>query len=701
MFVNYLKIAFRNLFTQKIYTFINIFGLAVGMLCCILIYVYVSDELSYDNFHKDGDRIFRVISEGQSDTDKRSSAAVSGPVAPTLKSDFPQVEYAARIFPIGREKVSHEESVFYEEDGLFADNDIFQILTFTPVMGDLSTALERPSTIVISQDMSARFFKADNPIGQKLNINNHDFEITGVIKKPAKNTHLKYNFILSIKTLEGAYPLDHWFLSNFYTYVKLAPNVDVSEFSRQIHNFSEKHVKEAYGDDTEIEFFFLQPVRDIHLKSHLLSELEPPGNPMMLYLFSMISVLILLIACMNFMNLATSRAVKRAREVGIRKIAGATRSQLIWQFLIESFIISIFALLFAVILVDFSFGIFNSLTDKNFSGLIIFQPKIIVLMVALTVFVGFAAGSYPAYFLSIFKPSKIIKGTASSNIEGVFLRKLLVVGQFTISIILIIGSIAVFQQINFMKHYNLGFDINQKLVIDAGDVRFSADNVESIKEEFTQYSAVTGATLSSQIPGQRLSCWTTGFPNSEEKDLIAMNYLYFDSDFIPEYNIKLVAGRNFFPKADTEVQNEIILNETAVKALGWNTPEEAINQIIAAGYDEKEVTIIGVVSDFNYHGLQQNIEPLALQNRFRSFNKLTLNVNISNLSETLEQLQTKWKELFPAIPFRYSFLDNTFAKQYQSEERLGKIVNAFMLSSPFESNCRSWAGIIIWICLYV
>jgi len=685
MIRNYLRVALRHTARNKAYSLINIVGLAIGMACCILIANYVLYELNYDNYHLDGNRIFRVAQDGQSQNERRIAAVTSAPMAPALKEDYPQIEYAARTMPVGNLLVKRDEKVFYEEHSWFAETDLPRILTISLLEGDSQTALERPMTVVVSQRVAEKYFGDEHPLGQILNIQGLDCEVTGVAANCPENSHFKHEILLSFSTLEALEygGLNEWFLGNFYTYVKLAPNTDLVNFSEQLKGFAERHVGKELKASGETLILFLQPVGSIHLHSHLIGETEPPGSPLYLYIFCTVGFFILLLACINFANLTTARFAGRAREVGLRKAVGAGRFRLAAQFLSESVVLSSLSLLVALVLVELVSPLFNQLTGIGFHVGNLIEPGWLLSLIGLAIVVGIASGSYPAFFLSAFRPADILRGTSGSGRRGTTLRKVLVVGQFSVSIILVIGTLLAYQQIYFMKNKDLGFDKEQKLVIRLGLAARAIDSYESIKTEFRRHTGVAGATASAQLPGQHLSCWTTKLATESDEKLRAMNYMYVDHDFIPQYGMEVLAGSAFGKQNDDDLKGGYIINQTAMEQWGFSSPQEAVGKRLVGCYDEKEMEIIGVVRDFHYRGLQSLVEPLVMLYRPRMFRNLTLTVRTEGAEQVVAFVKEKWQELFPEYPFDYFFLDTSFDRQYRAEERVGKIFAVFTFLGLF------------------
>jgi putative ABC transport system permease protein len=670
MFKNYFKIAFRNIRKYKGYSFINIASLAIGIACCMLIIFYVGFELSYDNYHKDADRIYRIGLDRNLPWEKNTCATVGYPLAAHLKKNLPQVEYAGRIQP-RNVLIKKEDKVFYENDFFYVDKDIFNIFTIPFIRGNAEQALINPETIVISQSMANKYFGEEDPLGRMLTVDSNDFQITGIVKDPPSNTHFKYGFITSLK--DSSLPeriRNSWTASMVYTYLKLAPKTDNSDFTRMMNKALEGHI------DSETLYFFLQPIKDIHLHSHLLAELEPPGNPFYLYIFSTIAVLILMIASINFINLSTARSANRAKEIGVRKVVGAFRNQLINQFIGESLFTTILSVGAAFIIVDLSLPFFNRLVDMQFTVNDFFKLEFFILLIFIILFSGIIAGSYPAIFLSAFKPALILKGKLRLGTKRSTLRKIMVIGQFTISIILVISTITSYRQLRFMKNEKLGFSKEQKLIIPVQRGADISENYETVKSEFLKHSRITGATVSGGIPGRIQTSETYRLFNETEDKGQQMKTLFVDKDFIQEYGIELAAGRTFFNEINSLRETEFLINETAVRALGLHSPQDAIGKRLVGWEGGK---IVGVVRDFHFQGLQQEIESLVITNFTWMYSFITLTLSTEEISQTLSFAQDKWEELFPGIPYAYYFLDEDFNRLYRSEEKTGTLIGAFTL----------------------
>jgi len=679
MIKNYLKIALRNFRRHLGYSFINIVGFAIGMACCLLILVYVRHELSYDRYHKDAERIFRISLDIRTPTANRVFALVSPTVAPALKADFPQVEFAARLLPAENRLVKRGEAFFYENLFTYADQELFDVLTIRFLRGNPRTALTRPQTLVISERMALKYFGGENPLGKTLNINTRDYEITGVVEDPPGTTHLKFDLIASLETLATWNEMSNWHSTMFYTYLKLRPNVNVEEFSRRAGRMADKYVGETLAGWKETYQYFLQPIAGIHLYSHIRYEVEPPGNPSAVYILSFVSLFILLIACLNFMNLSTARSVERAKEVGLRKVVGAQRSQLIAQFLGESLLVAFMALIMAMVMVRIALPLLNTFagTSLKFAGLL--SQGVLISLIFGGILIGLAAGVYPAFVLSAFRPAATIKGSHASGSRRFAMRTVLVVIQFVISIVLIIGTLLMSQQFTFMKNQPLGFDKEQKLILPLRGGISIANNFETVKEMFAKHPGILAATVSSSIPGRGVSNFAIKLVGEDDDRNQSMFHLYFDEDFLPAYGIKIIAGRGFQKSMKTDIAGAFLINEAALKAFGWAKPEEALGKRLLTGYGGRVNPIIGVTRNFHYRGLQTEVEPLVMEYMPDSFRYVTLSVDITKLKDIMPFVESRWKALFPANPFESFFLDTDFDLQYRSDEQLGRIFGIFTL----------------------
>ncbi|MGD8535151.1 MAG: ABC transporter permease [Candidatus Aminicenantes bacterium] len=678
MFKNYLKIVLRNTRKQKAYTLIMIVGFAIGMACCILIFLYIQFERSYDDFHLDADRIFRVALAWHTSDTVNYWATISTPAAWELKEKYSQVEKVARIRNRGTQPVACEKKLFYEDGCLYADPGIFEILSIPAVEGNPRAALSRPGTIIITQSMATKYFGNEDPLGQSIRIGNDTLEIAGIITDPPANTHLKYKFIGSL--LSSDPPLkDSWGNIAYHTYIKLKPGIDWKTFEALISHMADPYTQKYFKGSNKAHIYYLQPIQEIHLHSNIRREFEPPGNPSTMNILAFVAALIFFIACLNFINLTTARSSRRAIEVGVRKAIGAQRNQLIFQFIGESVFLLMIALSAALVLAAAAVQRFNSLAGTAFSPTNLLQPGLLLRLFSLMIFAGISVGFYPAFFLSSFKPIFALKGLKHSGSSRYSLRKILIVGQLLISVGLIISTLVIHKQIRFMKNQYLGFDKEQKLIIPVRGGVSIRDNYPIVKSELTSHANIKGATVSSSVPG--LFCRITGIllEGEELKDEHRFYFYSVDYDFISEYGIEIIAGRSFHGEKSAGSSDGYIINETALAELGLSTPEDALGKrIIWEGGQE----IIGVIKDFHFSGLQTKIEPFFLAVR-PDYRYISLTVSPENLENTIRFVEGVWKKFFPGSIFEYFFLDKEFDRQYRSEEQIARMFNVFVALGMF------------------
>lgn len=666
LFKNYMKIALRNMLKHKMYSFINIIGLSIGISCCLLIALCISFKLSYDNYHKDSDRIYRIGLNTISNSGKLANTNISYLLAPFLKERFPQIEKAANIMQHRRFNdliIKKDDRVFYANNFVRADNEIFDILSLHFIKGNPENALTNPGTIVISEKTSEKYFGNDDPIGETINVNSNDVIVTGVMANAPINTIFNYDFIASLKGNEIPDWANNWDIYDAAAYVKFKPDIDLNNTLKQI-DIEVNKVKPRKGG--ERYSYFLIAIKDIHLYF---------SNKTYLYVFSVIPVLILFIACFNFINLSISRSATRAKEVGIRKVVGAFRKQLIYQFIGESLLITIFAAVTALYIASMLLPFINKIMNVQFSFSDLISLKLFMFLLFMIFLSGIIAGCYPAFFLSAFKPVSILKGTLISGKSGGGLRKIMVIAQFAISIILIIGTVIVYKQFHYMRNTNLGFNKEQKLIIPINEEANISGIYKSLKNEFLNHTQISGATVSYKVPGRMNNWGEVKLLGEVEDKSWQMRFLSVDEDFIDNYNIKIVAGEPFKKGMSFNKEKTFIINEAAVRAFGWNSISNAIGKRMNIWGKDGE--IIGVVKDFHVTGLQRKIDPLVINIYPQLFEMITLSISDENITETLSFVEDKWRELLPGIPFEYFFLDTDFDRNYRTEEIIGKMLGAF------------------------
>ena len=688
MLKSYVKIAIRNILKNKGTSFINIFGLSIGIACCILISLFVLDELSYDRYHEKADQIYRVRLQGIIGTNEFNGAVTSAPMASAMVRDFPEVITAARFKSFGFPVIRYNDKVFSEERFFWADPAIFDIFTIPFIKGNPRTALSKPNTVVITQTMAKKYFGKKNPMGETLNADKRrDYLITGVVEDVPRNSHFHFDFIGSLSTYEDS-KRQVWVSNSYYTYFVLQKGVSYKAFEKKLKDLVVKYVgpqiEKAAGITLE-QFlagggaygFFIQPLTDIHLHSDLEYELEPNSDISYVYIFSIIALAVLVIACINFMNLATARSSKRSREVGIRKTLGSVRAQLIRQFLVESIFMSFISIVIGLILVELLLPWFSNLTGKHL-GIPYFESYFTLpAFICLVILVGFMAGCYPSFFLASFKPVEVLKGTLQKSGKSPWLRSGLVIFQFTVSIILFVGTFVVYSQLDFIRNRKLGFNKEQLVVIKKTDD--IAPKIEAFKDELLKLPDVVHVSNTDTLPGKSFNnnahkmAGTTG----EETHIIwSMRSDYF---FDRTYQIEIDKGR-FFSRDFSTDSSAVVLNQAAVKTLGLTDPIGKVLVEIGTTPDKsRNFHIIGVIKDFHFESLHQKIRPMLIK-LFRKNNAgkfVSVRIRPGNVKRILSQLEKTWKRFALNQAFEYVFFDRDFARIYEEEGRTGQIVAVF------------------------
>jgi putative ABC transport system permease protein len=687
MIKHYIKIALRSLIRSKGFSFINIFGLATGMTTCVLIMLYVTDEMSYDRHHQDGYRLYRIASEAKGE----KWVAAPAPMAEALKMDFPEVEQSARLlrFP-GAEKMllkyEQNQKHFFETSAYYVDSTYFELFSYDFKFGDIHTALRGPNTIVISDEVATKFFGNENPVDQVLKVGlsfgEFSYTIKGVFKNTGHKSHIPANLFLSMNNGDiGGWVKSQtkWATNSiFHTYVKLKEGSDARAFENKLHDFLNRNGGEEFKAAGFEKRLFIQPIEDIYLHSDYGYEVAPNGNIKYVYIFTSIAVFLLLIACINFMNLSTARSEKRAKEVGMRKVNGADRSSLVGQFLGESLLMSGLALVLTIVMIQLLLPAFNQLTHKDLS--LVRMPNIFFWLTLLTVLTGLLSGLYPAFYLSSFKPISVLKGAARNSISAATIRKGLVVFQFTISIVLILGAIVISQQMSYLSSQNLGFDKSQKIVLPIQTSEANASS-NTLKNELLNNSQVIAAAKGGTYPGiesiTSMLFYAEGKTAQENVD-ITTNYA--EPGYIETLGIELLQGREF-AKEFANDQGALMLNEEAIKQLGY-TQDNAVGKKVYFEFQNttRSMDIIGVVKDYHFQSLHQKIKPLALSvDPLFSLpnNYLILNVKSSQYPELIATIQKTWNKINPNSPFAYSFLDQDFQNNYEKEERTSQLIQYF------------------------
>jgi len=695
----FLRIAARQLYKRKGYSILNILGLTAGIVCCLLIFEYVAYERSYDSWNAKADRIFRVQDEEYQNGRMVVPCAAAMPgVAPFMKREFPEVEETCRLnsedFLVSND--SHNIK-FYERAIYFADATVIDLFQLSLTMGDARVALSGPGKIILSETDARKYFGADNPVGKVLTLHsyggNWPMEVTGVFRDYPGNSHVRLNFIISYPTrsqVNGTYgrtndPIENSFSwTDFYTYVLLKKGTDYRRLAAKLPAFIDEHYNNLPENKNERDSYqlSLMPLKDIHLYSHYTEEMEPNGDGNSVFFLFLIAFFIIGIAWVNYINLATARSMERAREVGVRKVLGALRGELIRQFMLESLLLNLAALLAAIGIVLLVNPFFALLTGRPLGGLTSLTAEYWELFAGVFLAGTFLSGIYPALVLSRYQPAKVLKGLLRNTMSGQWLRKSLIVGQFAASIILVAATMTVYRQVHFMRSQQLGVDIAETLVLKGATatLRDSAyrDAFQAMKGDILRVKGVRSMTTSSDVMGNEI-LWSTNWDRVGEGSHHAVNlfHLGVGDDFIRSYGLRLLAGRDFSREFGTD-KEAIILNASAVRVLGYPTPQSAIGKLLSGGQGSMDsLHVVGVIADFHNEGLQKAIQPLVLFPHRNDRGYYSIKVGAADPSATVPVIRQIWNRYFPAEPFSYYFLDDFFDRQYAENRRFGSVFALF------------------------
>ncbi|HNP18613.1 MAG TPA: ABC transporter permease [Fulvivirga sp.] len=673
MLKNHIKIAFRNLMRFKVYAAINLIGLALGLTVGLLILIFVTDELSFDKFHVNGDRIYKVVTHNKKGGTSETNA---WPVAYKLKHEFPEVDKMVYTRNASSLLVNYEGKE-YEHNTYYAGPDFFNIFSFNMVEGDPQHALDDPFSLVITESIKKRYFGNDVVLGKTLTLlDTVDFKITGVIKEVPQQSSIQFEMLVSFATLEklnGFSYSDGWGNFNVRNYILLKKGANIQSLASKAKDMymDKANAGDRFrelGMDFDVQFI---PLADIYLKSDVRNGFGPKSSIDKIYLVSGIAVFVLLLACINFINLTTARSVFRAKEVGLRKIVGSSRGALFVQFLGEAFMLTIMAMGLVALLIDFTLPFFNQLMDKQYAIGTLFTPTVLIGAIIITLLVSFFSGVYPALVLSGYKPVEVLKGRMHSSAKGVRLRRSLVVFQFLISGALVLATLIVLKQLDFMRNQDLGFAKDQILVLDATRVKRST-NQEPFINAIKGLSFVKDASFTNALPGRPGWLGQWAYPEvMSEATQVDTEYMAIDENYLNTLDLKLLAGKNFDLNNPAELDEGVIINETTVKAMGWQTPENAIGKKIVSPSERPQGTVIGVVSDFHGQGLQYKIWPMVMDYRSYEYGRYyAIRFTTGATSQLIDDVKQQWNTYLGDNTFDYFFLDQDFDRQYKSEERL-------------------------------
>ncbi|MDB5017567.1 MAG: FtsX-like permease family protein [Mucilaginibacter sp.] len=674
MLKNYFKTSFRYLSNNKSYTLINIIGLATGICVCFFALLYVQFELSRDSYNKQEANIYRLVTDVKTPLGINYESTPAS-MAPAIAASFPEIKAAARVF-MDDMIVSSNPNNADKEEIAYADASVFSIFTWPLLRGNAGHVFEAPYNVVLSASTAKKYFGNTDPIGQTLLINGRQkAAVTGVMQDIPYNSHLRVDMLFSMSTLLGETPNQNWKFYGFYTYLLLQPGADATKLSAKFPAFVNSYLEQSKAKYS----LAIEPLKNVYLygkpRGHRTGS-SASGSITNIYIFSIIAVFVLFIACFNFINLTTAFSLKRAKEIGVRKVLGASKKQLVVQFFMDAVLLCLIAFVISLILASALLPVFNRLTGTIICTGIFNHFNYILYLLLTAISVGLLSGIYPALFLSGFKPASTLKGNANPDSSGLLLRKGLVITQFTISIVLIIATVVVYNQLDFMQNQQLGFRKDHQLAIDYQFDKHINEHMDAVKQQLAAIPGVSSVTLSTVIPGMPNNQFATTIENSEGTKQELRNDAYFvDEDFLKQFGIGLVAGRGFSKQYSTDGQKAMLINEAMVKKLGFKNAAEAIgksfSQTGSAG------TIIGVVKDFHFHSFIENIQPLTIRADNSFFTCITLDISSTHIQRTIDGIEKQYKKLAPGLPFVYFFADEAYNQQYISQQRFGRLFICF------------------------
>jgi putative ABC transport system permease protein len=691
MIKNYFTVAWRNLIKNKAFTAINIAGLAIGIATCLTIMLFVQDEWSFDRFNEKSSQIVRVVFRGTMNGEKMKESSVMAPVGPTLRKDYPEVIEATRLLRSGPPKIIIDNKTFKDATFAYVDSNFFQVFTLPLIKGDAKTVLVEPYSVVITQALGQKYFGNADPIGKVLNFQdlNQLFKITGVISAIPANAHFHFDIFGSMASLPDSKSTS-WLSGSYFTYLVLQKGSDYKKLETKLPETVDKYIGPQIikalgvsladfrkkGNDVGL---YLQPLTDIHLKSDFSNSLEPGGDIRYVYIFSAIAMFMLLIACINFMNLSTAGASKRAKEVGIRKVLGSVKFELVGQFLLESTMITLISLMLALVLVKISLPVFNELSGKHLELNFLQNPSIILGLLLFGLLVSFLAGSYPAFYLSSFKPVSVLKSKLTAQVKSISFRSALVVFQFFISVVLIVCTTIVYQQLSYIQNIKLGYDKEQLLVLR--NSYLLKDNENIFRDHLEQDPRVASVTTSAFLPaGPTNTDLTSAFPDEGKNQNSRVRIYQIDDNYISTMGMKIVEGRNFskqFPTDSSKDAPTVIINETLAKVFGWGkfAVGHTVNLFTDNEGGKKGLKVVGVVQDFHFRSLHEPINPLLMV--LQKSSGLIIKVRTKDVAGLLAIMKNQWDAFKPEEPFTYAFVDELYNQTYIVEQKTGTILSIF------------------------
>jgi putative ABC transport system permease protein len=676
MFKNLMLIALRNFRKDKWFSILNVLGLTIGITFSLFLIFYIVDELGYDKHHQKHERIYRIIAHLQEPTRNFDVATTQQVLGPTIKNDFPEAEAMTRLFSRERTLFKQGENNYYETKLYHADSTIFNVFTFNFAEGNAKTALNKPNTIVLSKSTAKKYFGNTPAVGKTIKTVYDVYTVTGVFEDQPQNTHIRFDMLMSLAPFQQLMDAQFWGGFNNYTYVLLKPGTDAKAFEKKLFPYYDKYMASIFAQYNVKARYAVQPITDIHLKSKLQGEPEEVGSMSYIWIFGAVAFFMLLIACINYMNLTTARSARRAKEIGIRKVTGSSKKQLVLQFLSESLLTSFVAVLLSVLLVFLFMSAFNSISGKAFTMKTLLQPSNLLLLLVIALFTGLVGGSYPAFYLSGFKPVGILKGALSKASGNINLRRTLVVLQFSISMIMLICTWVVYSQLNYVRKKDLGFNQERVMTVTVNTGQDERGKIAAMNSDFRSIPNVKMVGTGNAFPGDpnlNLNLFSVESGNGYADKGIECYAV--DESFVNTLGMKIAKGRNFSGPADT--LHSILVNEAMVKSFKW---DNAIGKRVKFPGDTSGnyLEVVGVVKDFNQKALYNPIEPLILFYGPNG-NKIQVKMETGDISPVIAKVETIWKKYFPQLPFEYKFMDANFNSQYMADQKRGKIFAAFSI----------------------
>ena len=672
MFKNLLKTAFRHILKHAGYSFLNILGLTLGITSALFLIIYVANEVSYDRYHEKADRIYRVSSKITEPDDQFTWVVAQIPFGPQVVHDYPEVQSFVRFIGMPRALYKYEDKEFNEGNFFYVDSTLFDIFTYKVIKGEVKSAMLEPKKIILTEKIANKYFGKTDPIGKTLTSGSDTYEVTGVIQDVPTNSHFRFDAVASRNNVPKQ--LGTWGNFGVATYLLFPENFDVKAFETKMQEMYGTYMKPIFGPMNIKVAYILEPITRIHLYSTKSGEPEPTGSITYVYIFGIVAIFLVLIAAMNYMNLATARSTRRAREVGLRKVVGSKRGPLVLQFLSESMVFTLISLLLSIIFIVILLPKFNLLAGKSFDLHVIYSPVVLLSLLGVIVIVGICGGSYPAFFLSRFSPVTVLKGEITQGSAGSLFRKILVVIQFIISVIMIICTLVVFRQLNYLKTMDQGFD--QKNVIGLQLNQALVRKYPVLKQSLLENPNVKFITATNTEVGGGSGKLIFNVETDQGMVQKGVNFAVVDHDFIKTLGIKIAKGRDFQQDMPSDTLNSVIVNETFVKRMGWSEP---IGKKIEAGDGSQlKARVIGVMKDYHQTGMYNDIESLLLAYRIND-NIIYIKLSGNETKATLSFIEAKWKEIFPGEPFTYAYLTERFNRQFEADEKRGLIFTLFTI----------------------